>query len=469
MTGIFDVQRVVLCSVCLVAALAFADGKGELSYIVRLADDLSTVSVEARFPDRVQALQASDGETRRLMDLGGCHGGVVRVRGGRILTDGSGGCLHYRYPLDPQSGRRSPAVARGVVVSAPDQWLWIPDLDAANDIRIQLILPSGMSASVPWRPLGPDTFELAPSPGSSTAAVVFGAIDVLPLELADARLRVAMVDGPGRSLDRQKILDWLTASARDVAAVGGRFPNPDLQVIVQPIDSGNSRSAVPFGYVIRDGGETVRFFVDPERPLEDFLADWTATHEFSHLLLPYVRSREKWVSEGFASYYQNVLLARRGTYSATEAWSRLHRSFLRASEIRNPPRLDRINQRPFWEVRMLIYWSGAAMALQADTLLRERSKGAESLDVVLGRLKECCLPSGKVWRARELFEQLDLLADEPVFEELYDNLASTPGMPDLTTLFADLGLEPDGDRVHLSDHGRLINVRRAIMGESPDP
>ena len=467
MPGIFDARRVVLSSLLLLlAGFALAEGSSELSYLVRPSDDLRSISVEVRFPLQVSSLRASDGETRRLTEVQGCDGALVRLRSGRIFTEGSGGCLRYHYPLEAQSGRRSPAVAPGVVVSAPDRWLWTPDTDDA--IRIQLILPSGVRASVPWRPLGQDTYELAKSPGSSTAAVIFGAIDVMPLALDDARLRVAMVDGPDRTLERQKILDWLTASARDVAGVGGRFPNPHLQVIVQPIGSGSSRSAVPFGYVIRDGGETVRFFVDPERPLEDFLSDWTATHEFSHLLLPYVRSREKWVSEGFASYYQNVLLARRGTYSPTEAWSRLHRSFLRASEISNPPRLDRIDQRPFWEVRMLIYWSGAAMALQADTLLRERSNGSESLDTVLGRRGACCLPSGRVWRARELFEKLDRLADEPVFVELYEKLASKRGMPDLTTLFADLGLEPNGDRVRLTEHGRLIPVRRAIMGESPD-
>lgn len=40
--------------------------------------------------------------------------------------------------------------------------------------------------------------------------------------------------------------------------------------------------------------------------------DWTATHELSHMLLPYVASRDRWLSESLASYYQNVLRARDG-------------------------------------------------------------------------------------------------------------------------------------------------------------
>ena len=207
---------------------------------------------------------------------------------------------------------------------------------------------------------------------------------------------------------------------------------------------------MPFGYVIRDGGETVRFFVDPGSTLQEFLGDWTATHEFSHLLLPYVRSREKWISEGFASYYQNVLLARRGVYSEQEAWQRLHRSFRQAGEIVDPPTLRELDSRPFWEVRMLIYWGGAALALLADAELRS-GEGGLSLDEVLGRLRACCLPSERAWDGRELFARLDDLSGRDVFLSLYARHMVERGMPDLEGLYADLGIAVDGSRVSLVD------------------
>jgi predicted metalloprotease with PDZ domain len=224
---------------------------------------------------------------------------------------------------------------------------------------------------------------------------------------------------------------------------------------------------VPFGFVIRDGGEAVRFFVDPARPLADYLGDWTATHEFAHLLLPYVRGSEKWVSEGFASYYQNVLLARRGVYTGTDAWRRLHRSFGKAARIADPPPLSRIDGRPFWEVRMLIYWSGAALALEADTRLRAASGGRESLDSALARLSSCCLPSDRVWRARELFEKLDSLVATPLFVELYESYSKRRGMPDLDPLFEELGIRAEDDQVRLTGQGRLTWVRDAIMAGTP--
>jgi hypothetical protein len=296
--------------------------------------------------------------------------------------------------------------------------------------------------------------------------VVLGRFESAAIELGDARLRVALVHGPGTPLGTGKLLDWLKVAAMDVAGVGGSFPHPEPQVIVQPVGSGSrgGGSPVPFGYVVRHGGETVRFFVSPERPLPDYLDDWTATHEFSHLLLPYVRGREKWVSEGFASYYQNVLLARRGAYTEAEAWRRLQRSFERARQIPDPPPLDGLHRRSFWQVRMLVYWTGAAMALQADARLREASGGRQSLDTVLGRLRDCCLPSPDVWTAAELFARLDAISGTRIFSELHAELRARPGMPDLSGLYRDLGLVGAGSALRLDDDARLAALRAAIMG-----
>ena len=72
--------------------------------------------------------------------------------------------------------------------------------------------------------------------------------------------------------------------------------------------------------------------------------------------------------------------------------------------------------------RMKVYWSGAALALMADVTLRERSGGEESLDTVLKRFQECCLPSKDVWTGPEFFARLDTLtleltATDPDFDD----------------------------------------------------
>ncbi len=453
---------VLVTLLCTLLALVSPAASAEpIRYHLAISDDLSEVQVMIRLAEDDRPLSASDGEANRLSGLESCAGEPVDVHRGRILSGGLS-CIRYRHPLTVQSGRRSPPVLRNVLVTSPGEWLWVPSLGADELIQIRIDGPAGMAVSVPWTPAGPGTYLLGMSPGSSTGTAIFGDFRERRLAVGEAELRVALLDGPGMMLDEEKTLAWLAGAAGDVQAVNGRFPNPAPQVIVQPVRS-QGRSPVPFGFVIRDGGETVRFFVDPDRSLEDYLADWTATHEFAHLLLPYVRGREKWVSEGFASYYQNVLLARRGIYTEEEAWWRLVRSFARADEVADPPALDQLHRRSFRDVRMLVYWSGAALALVADTRLRELSDGTESLDTVLGRMNQCCLPSGETWTAERLFAKLDDLTNTQVFMPLYREFMAMRGMPDMQTLYEDLGIIPQAAGVRLVSRGRLAGVREAIM------
>ncbi|MGE3463440.1 MAG: hypothetical protein AB7I04_16130 [Pseudomonadales bacterium] len=433
------------------------------TYRVSPSEDLSQVTVEVRLPPgRALPLMAPEGRLAAIDSLSRCDAGPVATRDNRILPGSDGDCVRYTYPLTGLTGRRSPPVAPGAVLSRPGDWLWTPEGPSGLPVRIEIALPGDMRASVPWKPVAPGVFELPPSPGSASAAAVFGTFRSLEVPVGGTRLRVAAVDGPDLRIDPDVVREWLATAAADVAGVGGTFPSPEVQVIVQPVRS-RGNSPVPFGYVIRDGGEAVRFFVDPAGSLPALKADWTATHEFSHLLLPYVRSTEKWVSEGFASYYQNVLLARRGVYSEQEVWSRFHRAFVRAAGVEQPPALDELHRRDFREVRMLLYWSGAALALRADTRLRNTATGA-SLDTVLGRLADCCLPSARVWRADELFAKLDELAGAAVFTPLFEAQMRVRGLPDLDGLYADLGIEPVSDeRVRLTGSGRLVAVRDAIM------
>jgi hypothetical protein len=463
-------RRVRTSLACLLFAAGLFPGiaGARYHYTLTLAEDLQSVEVEIRLPvGDERPLEAGEGRMDALQALSGCRGERLATKAGRILTAGAEGCLRYRHPLRAQSGRRSPPVTDGVRVVTPGEWLWLPEMRSGERLFIDVNAADAIALSVPWTPVGPRRFALAPSPGSATGTAVIGRFPHPTLRVGGANLRVAVLDGPGLPVDEVKILDWLRVAAADVAGVGGEFPSPDLQVIVQTVRS-RGRSPVPFGYVIRDGGEAVRFYVDASRSIADYHEDWTATHEFAHLLLPYVRSREKWVSEGFASYYQNVLLARRGAYGETEVWARLTRSFERADRVPDPPPLDRLHERPFRDMRMLVYWAGAAMALMADVQLRSRTEGAQSLDSVLGRLSRCCLPSERVWTADELFARLDELAGEAVFVPLHEEFMARRGMPDLGGLYRDLGIVTMDGNPRLIPEGRLATVREAIMARTGD-
>ena len=110
---------------------------------------------------------------------------------------------------------------------------------------------------------------------------------VTEAQIPGATLRIE-VQQPIADEKAAEIVEWLRSASSNISLAYGRFPNPSPRVVVIPTGgrSWGSDSPVPFGRVTRDGEEKIEFFVNPDRPIEEYYADWTATHEFSHLMLP---------------------------------------------------------------------------------------------------------------------------------------------------------------------------------------
>lgn len=474
-------RRSIACGAILTATLVFpdvavpqADTAGD-RYRITLAADLSELSVTARFAEPVASVRARDRDAARyLRNAEDCDGVTLRRRG-RSLEARSGmlTCLNYRVDLAAAAAgeRRARYLAAGNVSVSPSIWLWRPRLDGERQMIVAFDLPEGLNVAVPWQPVPGDrtAFRLEASPESSHAPALFGRFSYREVDVGGARLRIALARGQ-RPYQEDDVVDWVTATATDVSLAYGRFPNPSPLVVVLPVSSEGrfGRSPVPFGRVIRDGGEAIELFVDPAGRLEDFLGDWTATHEFSHLMLPYLASSARWISEGFAQYYQNVLMARSGAYDEATAWQKIVAGLDRGAAAR--PELspnDAAGERRRG-ARMKVYWSGAALALLGDVELRRRTNGRESLDTLLDRLQRCCLPSDKVWSGPEFLARLDALAGIDVFVPLYRAYADRPGFPPTAGLLEELGVDTSGGRVSLRQDREGAAIRRDIMRRHED-
>lgn len=431
-------------------------------YTISVDASLSSVHVEARLARPGLSLSATRGGTSRLRDVAGCSGEPIERQRGESLR-ASGNCLRYTASIEP--GRSNDRFRPQWPQVGHEYWLWLPELAEHDVVRIALILPAGVQAFVPWRRVGANQFELRTSPGSGDALAWFGRLQESSLQVEAVSLPVVVL---GSALQSERMTSWLTEAAGLVTSVGGRFPNPHALVVVEPGQTSLfGDSVVPFGHVIRSGEEVVRFFVKPSASLAQLRDDWTAVHEFSHLLLPYVQDDQKWISEGFASYYQNVLLARGGIYSEAEAWGRLARSFASADATRDPPSPNGTSDRSFWDVRMLIYWSGAALALMTDVELRQQTDGRQSLDTVLGQLADCCLPANRAWAGRALFMKFDELSGTRVFTRNYDLYADTAGMPPYRDTLSALGVRMRDGKVVLDDAAPLAGIRKKLMASLP--
>jgi hypothetical protein len=437
-------------------------------YTVTVDYSMSWLWVEARFDHAVESVTARSHDAGKyLADVRSCdRDAEIRMRNRRMmLPDGGARCLNYTVDLKRAAGeyRNARDLAPQNIVVSPSYWLWRPELFDDASIEVEFRLPENVIVSVPWQQIDAtgSRYRIGRSPESASAPAIFGEFDYREIEVPGASLRVTLLQTRA-AMNNDAIMDWVQATATDVSLAYGYFPNPSPQVVVIPVSGRRSSSPVPFGRVIRDGGETVELFINPSMPQEEFLRDWTATHEFSHLMVPYLRKEYHWISEGFAQYYQNVLLTRAGAYEEQEAWQKIYAGLERGRKSRPELSPNEAASDGVRAARMKVYWSGAALALMADVRLRELSGGEETLDAVLQRFQSCCLPSEDVWTGPEFFAKLDGLTDYPVFMSLYRRYADAAGFPDTSDVFERLGLHVSNDKITIRRKAALADVRAAI-------
>jgi hypothetical protein len=454
---------------CLLIFLSPADVRSEDHYRVVFSDDLETVSVDACFdgeaPREFYRHENADSHIRFLeadgvrIDPESKYG---RIRLPRMPADS---CLRWQVALGSAAGSdwRLSARVEGGFLTDGSLWFW-RDTDR-RAIRIAVDLPPGATISTPWQERpgpGKPIFSPAPTPPQWTFRIAIGRFPVQRIEVPGGVLRLSAVGGLD-AVQRDRFAEWIAENARSVASVHGRFPVSETQILVVPV--GPRDSAVPFGRVVRGGGAGIEFFVDESRSLDDLRADWTAAHELSHLLLPFVASPDRWLSEGLASYYQNVLRARDGRLTEEQAWRNLDDGFERGRSATRAGESLASATRSGRDGIMRVYWSGAAILLEADTRLRALSGGSQSLDTVLAGLSECCLDSTRGWRAKELFEQFDRLTGLQVFSPLYRRHVHDADFPDLGRTLDYLGVETEtaADTVVLIAEAHGSEIRAAIM------
>jgi hypothetical protein len=452
---------VVQAWVCPMLAL----GDSAHRYLARVDPALRELHVTACFaPEAPDALVAFDDRAVQYLHHVVAHQRSarrpLRARGAEIglygLSDVA--CVEYQVSLDRavSTSWRGPAVR-----------VWRPLRRGAPEaIDISFDLPAGVSVSVPWPVLGSSgsraVYRVGARPTDWPGRMAFGHFEITEIPVGEARLRMAVLDGHPPA-DQENIRRWIESGAKALATLYGRFPIPSVQVLVTPI--GRRGEPVPWAEVMRGGGDAVHLYVDQTRPLEAFVRDWTLAHELSHLLHPRMDSRDAWLYEGLASYYQDVVRARAGLLSPTAAWRELHAGFQRGLNATPPDRtLAQVTETMASDgLFMRVYWSGAAIALLADTELRRRSHGRLSLDVALARLQACCLPSHRWWTGPELMHKLDALTGTDVFTTLYRRHVHSARFPDLREVYRLLGIDARSGELKLRDDAPLASIRRAIM------
>jgi hypothetical protein len=115
--------------------------------------------------------------------------------------------------------------------------------------------------------------------------------------------------------EKSRLKEWIIEVVDATTATIGEYPF-DLHIYFQRSDRGGQ--PVGFGHTIRGPEQSVRFYVDPSFSKEEFMEDWVAPHEISHLSQPFVGKNNKWFSEGYATYMSRQIMMEMGYYTEEE-------------------------------------------------------------------------------------------------------------------------------------------------------
>ena len=440
-------------------------------YALKYDADAATMQVALCLTQAAPRVRfADDEDAPRYLDAVRRDSGAALSKQGEawIARDWDAGeCLHYRAALgriaaaDRWQRRKR---ADSAVLVDPQTWLLQASGADAAEARVEL--PPGYAISAPWTPLPPDhgapRFRIARTPDEWLARVAIGRFKITPIALQGGTLHVAVLGEP-EPAQRERLLAWLHRVAKAALSAYGRLALPDVQVLVIPV--GVQHEAVVFGQSTRGQGNALTLFVDPAQTDAAFDRGWVAVHELSHLFHPYLGDRGAWLAEGLATYYQNVLRARVGLLTPEQAWAALDHGFTRGrADMRGSSTLEAASaqmgeQHDFQR----IYWSGTAYWLSVDVALRSASSNRLGIDEALRRFDACCLPSERRWTPDEFVAKLDALIGSEVFSKTFRDYRARRDFPDLTMLYAALGIDREGDALRFDARVPGANVRHAIM------
>jgi hypothetical protein len=298
-----------------------------------------------------------------------------------------------------------------------------------------------------------------PSPAGTAAAAAAIAHLALgaPPAPAAASINDIMVDGAAVHVELEPhafrdggdaVREWIRRSAGIVTGYYGRFPTTRLRVQV----IAEAGDGVHGGKSFANPDAFIRVQVGREVSGEQLLADWVLVHEMTHLALPDTGEEHAWLSEGLATYVEGVARVQAGNRSEADVW---------AEEIRQMPRgMPQADDRGLDHTHT---WGGAMFCLLADVEIRERSHNRFGLQDALRAVARTSGGLAADWPIERVLRTGDEAVGTTTLEDLYAQMKDRPVTPDLMKLWQQLGIEPEGSSVHLSDSAPLAEVRRAIM------
>jgi hypothetical protein len=249
---------------------------------------------------------------------------------------------------------------------------------------------------------------------------------------------------------RTAALAWVQRSADAVARYFGRFPVPEVELLLQGQPGAGIGSGVTFG----EPSLLIRVRVGRDTTPEQYRADWVLVHEMVHLALPRVPPAQRWLHEGAATYIEALARAHAGLLEPADVWH----GWMRQMPLGQPRAGDHgLDRTPTWA---RTYWGGAMFFLQGDVRLRQRGTPARGLQHALQGVLAAGGDYRVAWDAPRILAVADAALGQTTLSTMYRQARDQPVRADLAALWRDLGVHDAA----LRDDAPLAALRRAILG-----
>lgn len=220
---------------------------------------------------------------------------------------------------------------------------------------------------------------------------------------------------------KEKVIIWIDSVANSVQRTVGQYP---FDITFTIFKYANAGEPVPWAHTSRGKDQGVHFYINPNFSLDEFLEDWTAQHEISHLAIPFLGKKHAWFAEGFATFLQYQVMHEMGIYTEDELQAVYDYKFSLKKEAlsKNEPMQGLLKKYKSQGAYHLMYWGGVSyFYLVNEKLKKQGSSVTKALQSYLKSSRE------DDYDLKDVLSSLDKAVEGRPFFEEYWRFKSTTG------------------------------------------